>query len=106
MGASQSRFTAVISNLQVSVENQTAAKSRIMDADFASETANMSRANILQQAGTAMIAQANHGNGSNIASNYSISYERDNCETKCSDCDAYRSRGSAYVLWKRKCCCT
>src|SRR5574337_107425 len=59
MGASQSRFTAVISNLQVSVENQTAAKSRIMDADFASETANMSRANILQQAGTAMIAQAN-----------------------------------------------
>src|SRR5574337_58470 len=59
MGASQSRFTAVISNLQVSVENQTAAKSRIMDADFAAETANMSRANILQQAGTAMVAQAN-----------------------------------------------
>ncbi len=59
MGAVQSRFNSVISNLQVSVENQTAAKSRIMDADFAAETANMSRANILQQAGTAMIAQAN-----------------------------------------------
>jgi flagellin len=41
------------------VENQSAARSRIMDADFASETANMSRANVLQQAGTAMIAQAN-----------------------------------------------
>ncbi len=59
MGAMQSRFDSVISNLQVSVENQTAARSRIMDADFAAETANMSRANILQQAGTAMIAQAN-----------------------------------------------
>jgi flagellin len=59
MGATQSRFSAVISNLQVSVENQTASRSRIMDADFASETANMSRSNILQQAGTAMIAQAN-----------------------------------------------
>ncbi len=59
MGASQNRFTAVISNLQVSVEAQTAARSRIMDADFASETANLSRAQILQQAGNAMIAQAN-----------------------------------------------
>ncbi len=59
MGASQNRFTAVISNLQVSVESQTAARSRIMDADFASETANLSRAQILQQAGNAMIAQAN-----------------------------------------------
>jgi flagellin len=59
MGASQSRFDSVISNLQVGIENQTAAKSRIMDADFASETANMSRASILQQAGNAMIAQAN-----------------------------------------------
>ncbi len=59
MGATQSRFESVISNLQVSVENQTAARSRIMDADFAAETANMSRSNILQQAGTAMIAQAN-----------------------------------------------
>jgi flagellin len=59
MGASQNRFTAVISNLQVSVESQTAARSRIMDADFAAETANLSRAQILQQAGNAMIAQAN-----------------------------------------------
>jgi flagellin len=58
-GASQNRFSAVITNLQTSVENQSAASSRIMDADFASETANMSRAQILQQAGTAMVAQAN-----------------------------------------------
>jgi flagellin len=59
LGASQNRFDAVISSLQVSVENQSAARSRIMDADFASETANLSRAQILQQAGTAMISQAN-----------------------------------------------
>ncbi|MDT7836569.1 flagellin N-terminal helical domain-containing protein [Aquabacterium sp. OR-4] len=59
LGASQSRFESVISNLQVSVENQSAARSRIMDADFAAETANMSRAQILQQAGNAMVAQAN-----------------------------------------------
>ena len=58
-GAIQSRFDAVISNLQVAVENQTAARSRIMDADFAQETSNMSRAQILQQAGNAMVAQAN-----------------------------------------------
>jgi flagellin len=49
----------VIANLQVSVENQTAARSRIMDADFAAETANLSRSQILQQAGNAMVAQAN-----------------------------------------------
>ena len=59
LGASQSRFDSVISSLQVSVETQTAARSRIMDADFASETANLSRAQILQQAGNAMLAQAN-----------------------------------------------
>jgi flagellin len=59
MGASQSRLDSVVANLQVSVENQSAARSRIMDADFAAETANMSRAQILQQAGTAMVAQAN-----------------------------------------------
>jgi len=59
LGASQSRFESVISNLQVSVESQTAARSRIMDADFAAETAAMSRAQILQQAGNAMVAQAN-----------------------------------------------
>ena len=58
-GATQSRFDAIIMNLQQSVENQSAARSRIMDADFAAETANMSRAQVLQQAGTAMVAQAN-----------------------------------------------
>jgi flagellin len=58
-GATQNRFEAVITNLQVAAENQTAARSRIMDADFAAETANLSRAQILQQAGNAMVAQAN-----------------------------------------------
>jgi flagellin len=58
-GAAQSRLDAVVSNLQVNVENTSAAKSRIMDADFATETANLSRAQILQQAGNAMISQAN-----------------------------------------------
>ncbi|GAA0757046.1 flagellin FliC [Ideonella azotifigens] len=58
-GATQSRFDAVISQLQQGVEAQSAARGRIMDADFATETANMSRAQILQQAGTAMVAQAN-----------------------------------------------
>jgi flagellin len=58
-GASQGRFDAIISNLQSSVEAQSAARSRIMDTDFAAETANLSRAQILQQAGTAMVAQAN-----------------------------------------------
>ncbi|MDD0811824.1 flagellin [Curvibacter sp. RS43] len=59
LGAAQSRFQNTVNFLQSAVENQTAAKGRIMDADFASETANLSRAQILQQAGTAMIAQAN-----------------------------------------------
>jgi flagellin len=59
MGASQSRFGAAIANLQTSVENQSAARSRITDTDFAAETANLSRAQILQQAGNAMVAQAN-----------------------------------------------
>jgi flagellin len=58
-GAAMSRFSYAISNLQTSGENQTAARGRIMDADFAAETANLSRAQILQQAGTAMVAQAN-----------------------------------------------
>jgi flagellin len=58
-GAIQNRFDSVIGNLQVAVENQTAARSRIMDADYAQETSNMSRAQILQQAGNAMVAQAN-----------------------------------------------
>ena len=59
LGASQSRFDAAISNLQISIESQSAARSRIVDTDFAAETANLSRAQILQQAGNAMIAQAN-----------------------------------------------
>jgi flagellin len=58
-GATQNRFDAVIANLSTSVENQSAARGRIMDADFATETSNLSRAQILQQAGTAMVAQAN-----------------------------------------------
>ena len=59
LGAVQSRFETVIGNIAVSAENLAAARGRIMDADFAAETANMSRAQILQQAGTAMVAQAN-----------------------------------------------
>jgi len=59
MGAIQNRFTSVISTLQVSSENMTASRSRIQDTDFASETAELSRTQILQQAGTAMLAQAN-----------------------------------------------
>ena len=58
-GASQNRFESVISNLQIASENTAASRGRIMDADFAVETANLSRGQILQQAGTAMIAQAN-----------------------------------------------
>ena len=58
-GAAQNRFEAIIATLQVSSENVAAARGRIMDADFATETANLSRAQILQQAGTAMLAQAN-----------------------------------------------
>jgi len=59
LGAIQNRFMTTISNLQSSIENQSSARSRIMDADFASETSNLSRGQILQQAGTAMLAQAN-----------------------------------------------
>jgi len=59
LGAIQNRFTTTISNLQSSIENQSAARSRITDTDFAQETANLSRGQILQQAGTAMLAQAN-----------------------------------------------
>lgn len=58
-GAVQSRFESSINNLQVGMENQAAARGRIMDADFAVETANMTRAQILQQAGNAMVSQAN-----------------------------------------------
>ena len=58
-GAIQNRFENVVANLMVASENQSAARSRIMDADYAAETSNLSRANILQQAGNAMVAQAN-----------------------------------------------
>lgn len=58
-GASQSRFTSAIANLQIGIENQAAARGRIVDADFAVETANLTRAQILQQAGSAMVSQAN-----------------------------------------------
>jgi flagellin len=59
LGAVQSRFENAVSNIQIQAENTAAARGRIMDADFAAETANLSRAQILQQAGTAMVAQAN-----------------------------------------------
>jgi flagellin len=58
-GALQNRFSAVISNLTAFSQSQTASKSRIVDADFAAETAKLSKNQILQQAGTAMLAQAN-----------------------------------------------
>ena len=58
-GALQNRFSATISNLETTSENLQAADSRIEDADYASETANLTRSQILQQAGTAMLAQAN-----------------------------------------------
>ncbi len=59
LGAYQNRFTSVVSTLQTTTENLTASRSRIQDTDFAAETASLSRAQILQQAGTAMLAQAN-----------------------------------------------
>jgi flagellin len=58
-GADQAEFQNVITNLQTGVTNQAAAESRIRDADYAQETSNLTRAQILQQAGTAMLAQAN-----------------------------------------------
>ena len=59
LGAIQNRFSSTITNLQSTSENLSAARSRIQDADFAAETANMTRNQILQQAGTAMLSQAN-----------------------------------------------
>ena len=59
LGAHQARFTSVVASLATTGENLTASRSRVQDADFAMETANLSRAQILQQAGTAMVAQAN-----------------------------------------------
>lgn len=58
-GATQNRFDTVIANLRVGAENSAASRGRIMDADYAMETANLSRSQVLQQAGTAMVAQAN-----------------------------------------------
>jgi flagellin len=58
-GATQTRFESVINGLQIAAENMAASRSRIMDADYASETAALTRAQILQQAGVAMLAQAN-----------------------------------------------
>jgi flagellin len=58
-GAIQNRFESAISNLQTTSENLTGARSRIQDADFAAETATLTRGQILQQAGVAMLAQAN-----------------------------------------------
>ncbi|MCH9297823.1 flagellin [Pantoea allii] len=59
LGASQNRFESTISNLNNTVTNLTAARSRIQDADYATEVSNMSRAQILQQAGSSVLAQAN-----------------------------------------------
>jgi flagellin len=59
LGAVQNRFESVVTSLQTSSESLSAARSRIQDADFASETANLTKTQILQQAGTAMLAQAN-----------------------------------------------
>jgi len=59
LGAVQNRFESVVANLRIASENQAASRGRIMDADFAVETSNLSRGQILQQAGTAMVAQAN-----------------------------------------------
>jgi Flagellin and related hook-associated proteins len=59
LGAVQNRFESTISNLQASAESQSAARSRIQDADFAAETANLTRAQILQQAGVSILSQAN-----------------------------------------------
>jgi len=66
-GATQNRFDSVITNLRVGSENSAAAAGRIMDADYASETASLSRAQVLQQAGTAMVAQANQAPQSVLA---------------------------------------
>ena len=59
LGALQSRFESAVANIDIQIENVAAARGRIVDADFAKETANLSRTQILQQAGTAMVAQAN-----------------------------------------------
>ena len=67
LGALQSRFENAVANINITGENISAARGRIVDADFAKETSNLSRAQILQQAGTAMVAQANQ-NGQSVLS--------------------------------------
>ena len=67
LGATQNRLQSTINNLQVSIENTTAAESRIRDVDVASESANMTRANILTQAGTAILSQANQSQQSALS---------------------------------------
>ena len=59
LGATQSRFDSVVASVQTTAENLSASRSRISDADFASETANLTKQQILQQSGIAMLAQAN-----------------------------------------------
>jgi flagellin len=59
LGAIQNRFSSAVSSAQTTAENVSGARSRIQDADFAAETANMTKAQVLQQAGTAILAQAN-----------------------------------------------
>ena len=59
LGAIQNRFSSTTSSLQTTSENLSASRSRIQDADFAAETASLSRSQVLQQAATAMVAQAN-----------------------------------------------
>jgi flagellin len=64
LGASQSRLESTINGLRINSENQAAARGRIMDADFAVETAKMTKGQVLQQAGTAMLSQANQASQS------------------------------------------
>jgi flagellin len=59
LGAKQNRFEHTINNLNTAIENTTASESRIRDTDMASEMTNFTQAQVLQQAGTAMLAQAN-----------------------------------------------
>ena len=59
LGAIQNRFSSVVSNIASTSENLSASRSRIQDADFAKETASLTRGQILQQAGTAILSQAN-----------------------------------------------
>jgi flagellin len=59
LGAKQNRFESTIANLSSSIENLSASNSRILDADFAAETAKLAKSNVLQQAGISVLAQAN-----------------------------------------------